>query len=138
MSPARSLKLPFGVDFNLEDVKKAKETWDRLSAILKVLTSQFPTYGGTVPYDNGDNNELEYYVYHIYTITKDPERNFKTSLALDKGTDNVKTKLPKSQIDYKTYKNGTNNIGVISVLICGFNNVANPICFTFLTLIIYK
>jgi hypothetical protein len=74
---------------------KAKE----YLSLVKMLWSQYPYFGGSVEYKEG-KQDLEFWIYHISTLTRDPDRNF---LFASYSTNGQKM-LPKKMMDYLTYK----------------------------------
>jgi len=74
---------------------KAKE----YLSLVKMLWSQYPYFGGSVEYIEG-KQDLEFWIYHISTLTRDPDRNF---LFAPESTNGQKM-LPKKMMDYTTYK----------------------------------
>lgn len=66
--------------------------------LMKMLETQFPYFGGSEEYHHNERDKLEYWIYHMSTLTKDPERQFEA--------DDPKSKLMKPMIDYRTRKDG--------------------------------
>jgi hypothetical protein len=65
-----------------------------LAKLLKMIVSQYPYFGGSVDYIFGETESLEYWMYHLSSLTKDPDRIIPNS------------KLPKPIKDYRTYSGG--------------------------------
>ncbi|MCI3923523.1 DUF4157 domain-containing protein [Paenibacillus sp. TRM 82003] len=62
--------------------------------LMKMLETQLPYFGGSVEYFESDRDNLEYWIYHMSTLTKDPQRQYPA--------DSPKAKLPKPMMDYRT------------------------------------
>ena len=64
--------------------------------LLKMLDSQYPLFGGSTEYERNEQNKLEYWVYHMSTLTKDPQRQYSDE----------RSTLVKPMRDYRTYRKG--------------------------------
>eukprot|EP01037_Dinobryon_pediforme_P034020 gene34020-39741_t len=76
--------------------------------LLKMLETQAPYFGGSVEYAKNIKSSFEYWVYHLSTLTKDPDRAYE---AQTPGAG-----LPKPMKDYRTHKglvplNNQRNLG---------------------------
>ncbi|HEY4319206.1 MAG TPA: DUF4157 domain-containing protein [Herbaspirillum sp.] len=76
--------------------------------LLKMLETQAPYFGGSVEYAKNVKDSFEYWVYHLSTLTKDPDRAY-TANTPGSG-------LPKPMKDYRTHKglvplNNQRNLG---------------------------
>jgi hypothetical protein len=76
--------------------------------LIKMLDTQAPYFGGSVEYAKGIKKSFEYWVYHLSTLTKDPDRSY--------GTDTDHSRLLKPMKDYRTHKglvplNNQRNLG---------------------------
>jgi len=64
--------------------------------LLKMLETQMPYFGGSVEYAKNIKDSFEYWVYHLSTLTKDPDRAYRA--------DEPGAQLPKPMRDYRTHK----------------------------------
>jgi hypothetical protein len=64
--------------------------------LIKMLETQVPYFGGSVEYAKDIKDSFEYWVYHLSTLTKDPDRSYKIG---ESGS-----KLLKPMKDYRTHK----------------------------------
>ncbi|GAA4276756.1 eCIS core domain-containing protein [Aquimarina mytili] len=63
--------------------------------LAKMLTTQLPYFGGSVEYKENRKESLEYWIYHMSTLTKDPDRSYAVG--------ETGAKLPKPLKDYRTH-----------------------------------
>ncbi|WP_156226333.1 hypothetical protein [Herbaspirillum chlorophenolicum] len=68
--------------------------------LLKMLFGQFPYFGGSVEYKQGIENSMEYWIYHLSTITRDPDRSIPI------GKNCYGHLLLKPLADYRTRESG--------------------------------
>src|SRR5690606_16285198 len=85
--------------WNLEEVNKLdneelKRKVGGYIKLLKMLETQYPYFGGSKEYHNNKTGSFEFWIYHLSTLTKDPDRQYKA--------DSPKASLKKSMIDYRT------------------------------------
>lgn len=66
--------------------------------LLKMLETQLPYFGGSMEYRHADKDNLEYWIYHMSTLTKDPQRQY--------SADSPRAAFPKPMMDYRTRKGG--------------------------------
>lgn len=76
--------------------------------LIKMLDTQAPYFGGSVEYAKGIKDSFEYWVYHLSTLTKDPDRSYRA--------DSESSNLLKPMKDYRTHKglvplNNQRNLG---------------------------
>ncbi|MFN7221512.1 MAG: DUF4157 domain-containing protein [Burkholderiales bacterium] len=64
--------------------------------LLKMLETQVPYFGGSVEYVRNVKDSFEYWVYHLSTLTKDPDRAYRA--------DEPGAQLPKPMRDYRTHR----------------------------------
>jgi hypothetical protein len=67
--------------------------------LLKMMKTQFPYFGGSVEYHEHIENSLEFWMYHLSTVAKDPDRQFPTPHP-------VLGQLPRPMLDYRTTVGG--------------------------------
>ena len=78
---------------------REKQEAHGLLKLLKMLDTQFGYFGGSIEYDQHINESLEFWIYHLSTLTKDPERQYSLS-------DSTARQLSKPLKDYRTAKSG--------------------------------
>lgn len=72
---------------------------EALFKLLKMLQTQIPYFGGSVEYDRHIDSSLEFWIYHLSTLTKDPDRQY------DPADPNM-GRLIKPLKDYRTNATG--------------------------------
>lgn len=89
--------------WNLEEVDKLdneelKRKVGGYIKLLKMLETQYPYFGGSKEYHENKKDSFEFWIYHLSTLTKDPDRQYKA--------DSPRVSLKKSMIDYRTRPEG--------------------------------
>ncbi|HEY1040380.1 MAG TPA: DUF4157 domain-containing protein [Bacteroidia bacterium] len=92
-------------NWNLSDIQTPSRPADgeqsRMTAgyikLLKMLDTQLPYFGGSVEYDKNQRNSLEYWIYHLSSLTKDPDRQYPIAQGMGPHA------LMKPMIDYRTH-----------------------------------
>jgi len=78
-------------EFRPSEIQEA----EGLFKLLKMLKTQMPYFGGSVEYQEHIENSLEFWMYHLSTLTKDPDRQYSLS-------DRDLGQLMKPLKDYRT------------------------------------
>lgn len=81
-----------------EDGKEKQRMTTGYVKLLKMLETQLPYFGGSEEYDHNETGDFEYWIYHMSSLTKDPDRQYKASTP--------EAGLTKPLLDYRTHKDG--------------------------------
>lgn len=90
-------------NWNLNEAQKISDAELKRKTIgyiklLKMLKTQHPYFGGSTEYEHNETDKLEYWVYHMSTLTKDPDRQY--------AANEQRASFVKPMKDYRTHQGG--------------------------------